>query len=570
MRRLAAVVVAALAAGCGTTDDGKRAAPPETPEPAGAGAWESPGYHISGVIPPGWTRHPSEESLVALSADGGEMALRVLVVDATFLRPDGQVLERVLEGRWTKVSTSRFDFLGASAVRGDFLSSDGLTASTHVLWEWNEGASPGRKFVFHATIVTSPQEHARLVRGFEEFVGGIRLDLLGPDVRVPELALSGGWTAKSLPRDRALEVAGCRIPAETDPFCDRSVPVAGWMDVRDRLREKRLQGGELTAEEAWRESLAHYNLALHMLWAQVGAPAEKREEARTSPLQYLQSFARMNAALAINAALVVKLRARRDARPWGDAARLQANATVLEALAVFLKTGELDAETRRGLLDAAGAPACDYRDLATAWWKELGAAETAAAVAATARGREALAARRLEDAEERAREALAATGGAWPEAHRLVAAAAFQSGRVANAAGAARSAVAALPRSANLLLEDAEILVAAGRPDEALAVLDGNDGLIRDSLPGHALVLEALRAMAWDRKGDGEGAKAAVEAVLKLWREGGGTPAEWDFGALGRAIGGAEPARGRLAALADLLGGRGTQEGLRAAWSLGR
>ncbi len=569
MNRFHAALAACLLAGCASQP------PPPPPEPerppvAPPGPWESPGYHIRGVVPEGWTQHPSEEAVVAMSTDAGEIALKVVVVDVTFMRPDEDVLERILEGRWIKVSSSLFDLFGSFAVRGEFLSQDGKSASTHVMWEWNEGASPGRKFVFHAMFVAAPENHPRLLKGFEAFMAGLTPDLDGPDMDLPELVLSGGWSAKSLPRERALVLGGCRVPAAGDPFARRDVTVAGWIDIRDRLREKRAAKETLTDDEAWQEALAHYNLALHMLWAEVGAPSEKREGARMSARQYLQAFGRMNAAIAINAALVVKLKASREGRPWGDAARMRANAVVLEALAVYLKSGDLDGETRAGLLDAAAAPACDYRDLAMGWWKELPPEAVAEAVASMAEVKKAFDEERLDDVEEHAREALAATGGEWAEAHRAIAAAAFESGRIQNAAGAARSAVTALPRSSNLLLEDAEILVAANRPDDALTILAANDGLIRDSLRDNGLVLEALRAMAWERKGEEAGARAAVEELLKMWREGGDTPVAWDFGALAKALGDGEPASGRLAALADLLRGRGTQEDVLGAWQMPR
>jgi hypothetical protein len=56
--------------------------------------------------------------------------------------------------------------------------------------------------------------------------------------------------------------------------------------------------------------------------------------------------------------------------------------------------------------------------------------------------------------------------------------------------------------------------------------------------------------------------------MLKMWRESGSSAVAWDFGALSRAIGEAEPAKGRLSAIADLLGGRGTQEEVLSAWGV--
>ncbi|MEK7469515.1 MAG: hypothetical protein AAB074_19245 [Planctomycetota bacterium] len=564
----AALLFSLLITGCATPDPPPPE--PETPPPAPAGPWESPGFHISGAVPEGWTRHPTEESVVAMSADGGEIALKVTVVDVTFVRPDEDVLVRILEGKWTKVSTSTFDLFGASAARGDFVSVDGAAASTHVMWEWNEGATPGRKFVFHAMLVCAKGDHARMLPGFEAFMEKLEPDMLGPDIELPDLALSGGWAARTLPKERALVIAGCRVPAPGDPFVNREIPVAGWTDLRDRLREKRLADEKLTDAEAWQEALAHYNLAVHMIWSEVGAPSERREGARMSAKQYLQLFARMNAAIAINASLVVKLKASRDGRAWKDAVRMKWNATVLEALALYLKDGELDAETRVGLRAAAAAPLCDYRELAYAWWAELEPTGVEKAVRFMADVKKAFGEKRFDDAGESARDALAATGGRWPEAHRAIAAAEFETGRALNAAGAARAAVVALPGSANLLLEQAEILVAANRPDDALAILAANDGLIRDSLRDNALVLEALRAMAWERKGEARGAQAAIEEMLRMWREGGSSAVEWDFGALARALGAGEPAKGRLAAITDLLGGRGTQEDLQSAWGLPR
>ncbi|KAF0244146.1 MAG: hypothetical protein FD180_2774 [Planctomycetota bacterium] len=562
----AALLSALLLAGCASPDPPPPE--PERPPVAPGGPWASPGFHIAGTIPDGWTRHPSEEAVVALSSDRGEIALKVTVVDATFVRPDEDVLVRILEDRWKKSSTCTFDLFGASAARGDFISEDGKAASTHVMWEWNEGATPGRKFVFHAMLVCARDVHAQMLPGFEAFMEKLEPDLDGPDIEIPELALAGGWAARSLPKERALVFARCRVPAVGDPFVNREIPVAGWLDVCDRLRDKRSAKEKLSNDEEWQEATARYNLAVHMIWSQVGAPADKREGARWSSQQFLRLWARMNAALAASTSVVVKLKAFRDGRPWGDAARMHWNATVLEALAVYLKDGEIDVEARAGLLAAAAAPACDYRDLAYAWWAELEPASVEKAVGFMAEVKKAFTEKRFEDAGESAREALAATGGRWPEAHRAIAAAEFEAGNVLNAAGAARSAVTALPGSANLLLEQAEILVAANRPEDALAVLAANDGLIRDSLRDNAMVLEALRAMAWERKGEQRGAQGAIEELLKMWREGGSTAIAWDFGALSRALGEAEPAKGRLAAIAELLEGRGTQEGVLSAWGV--
>ncbi|MCE9583068.1 MAG: tetratricopeptide repeat protein [Planctomycetes bacterium] len=564
------IVILALFAGCASNDPATRTADKPAKPVSASRDWASPGYHIAGTTPAGWARHDSEQAIVALSTDGGVIELSVAAVDVTFPRPDEEILEKILEGHWKKISTSRFDLLGASAARGDFTSSDASAVSTHVIWEWHEGAKPGRKFMFHVSLRCAPGDHARLLPGLEAFLAALRQDRDGPDTVVPDLAFSSNWSAKSLPLERALIIGGCRIPAADDPFVRRDIPISGWLDARDRIRAKRLSGEKLTVEESWEEALAHYNLAIHMLWAQVGAPVERHEGSKMTAQSWLQVFGRMNAAVALNAGLVAKLQAERDGRPWADAARLRWNASVLESLAVYMKTGELDGDARATLHDAAAAPVGDYKDLALAWWKELDSEITAKAVGQMAEVRKLFAEKKFEEAEEAAREVLATTGGQWPDADRAIAAAAFETGRLGNAAGAAHTALAVLPGAPNLILENAEILLAAGRIDEAQALLDDNRGLIRDSLRDNSLVFDTLQALAYHGKGDDAGASASIESLLKEWADSGSLPVGWDFNALRKASGEAEPMRSRLAAVAALLDGRGTPEEVRKSWATGK
>lgn len=565
VRRTAALLV--LLAGCSAPSSGPPPQPP--PPPRAAEPWSSPGFHISGAIPPGWTRREGDEArIVSLARDGGTIDLAVTVVDQTFVRPDEEVLERILEGRWARVRSSTVELRGVAAARGVFERPAEETVSTHVMWEAHEGATPGRKFVFHAILVAARDRHEDLERDFDAFLGALVPDLQGPALAGETTPLGEGWEARSRPKERALEVAGIAVPSPGDPFARRDVPVAAWLDARERLRAKRAAGTPLADGEMMDEALALYNVALHQIVTQVGAPSDVRPGSKVSPRAYLQLFGRANAALALNTAAVLKLRAQRDGRPWAELERLRQNAAVLEALASRLKDGAPDATAREGMRLAATAPAGDYRDLAFAWWKEIGPDAAASAIAKTRAAREAVAAGERDGAEELAREALAATNGAWSEAHRALAAALFGAGRLQNAAGAARDAVRTCPGHAASILELAEILSAAGRAGEALATLSDHDGALRDSIRDHALMVDLLRATACLANRDDAGARDAVESLLSSYAGSGPGPVAWDFGPAERALAQDAPGRDRILSLHAFAAGRVTSRELRESWEL--
>jgi len=258
----------------------------------------------------------------------------------------------------------------------------------------------------------------------------------------------------------------------------------------------------------------------------------------------------------------------RTGQPWGKFEHLRQNATVLEALAGLLRTGSLDDGGRDDLRRAAAAPCGDYRELALALWKELDPDAVALARKKTGESLEACLAGRYEDAEELAREALSATQGQWAHADRAIATAQFLDGRLGNAAGAARNAVLACPGSVPMLLEYAEILVAGGRIDDALAVLDENNGLLRDSLPDNDLLCDWLRAAALLARADKQGASACADNLLANWVIRGRQPVAWDFAAFEKNLKPDAPGRDRILAMDALLQGKSTPEEFRKAWGI--
>ncbi|MBI2920170.1 MAG: hypothetical protein HYY18_03685 [Planctomycetes bacterium] len=570
--RLLATWMLPVAALLGCSDSPAPQPPPadvRPPPPEPGGSWAAAAWHVSGVAPAGWrTETPEEPSILSLRHPDGTIQLRVMEVAASFARPDETMLEALASRKWTKTSSSRFDFLGATALRGDFarLDAGAELVSTQVLWERYEGAPPGTKWIFLAVLMCGRAGHVRLVRDFEEFLTGIEMNARGPEAVVPDIVLADGWRARSSPLERTVSFADFLVPADGDPFVRREIPVSGWLDTRERLREKRTSEADLSGEEALLEALAHYNVALHMLWSQIGAPDAVPEGGRISPKGYLQLFARANAALAYNAASVLKLKAVRANEPWGTFDRLRQNASVLEVLCGYLRTGALDADAMRDLRMAATAGAGDYRELAFALWKELPPAAVQVAAAKTAAGVRALREERWDDAEELGREALAATGGQWAGAHRLIAAAQFLQGRLGNAVGSARNAAVACPGHPAILLEHAEILVAAGRADEAVALLTANSVLLRDSREDGDLLCDYFLAAAHLAAGREEEATAAAKALADGWEARHGKHLEWSFTAFEKNLAADAPGRERILAIHRLLRAEMGIEEFRKAW----
>ncbi|NUN50788.1 MAG: hypothetical protein HUU15_18430, partial [Candidatus Brocadiae bacterium] len=389
-------------------------------------------------------RQVEDPGIISIAREDATIDLRVLILDATAARPDEEILARLAPDGWSRESGSRFEFLGTQAARGDFAGADGLT-STQILWEAHEGARPGRKFLFHSILVCPAGVAAARRREFDEFLMALEADLDGPATEPVHRALDEGWEIVTRPARRAISLSGFSFPLPTDPFLRRDLPVAAALDAADLSRERHAAGETPGHEEMLDAAMAHYNVALHQLWSQLGAPEERREGQRSSPREALELSTRMHAALALNLTLRAKLGALRADRPWRDLERLKQNATVLEALAEWFRGGVLTGEIRSDLGGAAAAPVGDYRELAFALSRGIDPENAITAARRVLEGHAALTEGRHSDAEEAGRSAIAATGGAWADGWRLAAAALYADGRLDAAAGASRRATTALP-----------------------------------------------------------------------------------------------------------------------------
>jgi len=128
--------------------------------------------------PGGWTRRETDDSIVAMNSGSGEIALRWRSSTRRSCG-DEDVMLKILEGHWTKISSCRFNLFGASATRGDFQVHGRRRGVDARLLEWHEGASPGRKFVFHAQLGVRSRDHDRMLPAFEKFMQGLAPDLDG-------------------------------------------------------------------------------------------------------------------------------------------------------------------------------------------------------------------------------------------------------------------------------------------------------------------------------------------------------------------------------------------------------